>query len=103
MTLSATLPRGGVIRCRSAGTALGRLALPVCGSAGGDVVGGQGGLGGLWDRGDVREDRDDRGGPGPRVRDPQSASAGAVGESSRDMQEAVAKRFRLARGERLGV
>ncbi len=82
---------------------LGRLALPGCGSRGGDVVGGQAGSDRLWDRGDVREDRDDGGSPGPRLGDPQPAPTGATGEWGRDVQEPVAQGFRLTRGQDGGV
>lgn len=81
------------------GTTEGRLALPGCGSPGGDVMGGQVGSGGLWDRGDVREDRGDRDSPGPRFGDPETPSASAVGQPGRHVEEPVAQRLRLATGE----
>ena len=57
----------------TAGTTTGRLALPGCGSPGGDLGGGWASSGRLRDGGDVREDRDDRGCPGPRLRDLQAS------------------------------
>ena len=46
MTVAKTRLRGVAIRWRCAGMTVGRLALPGCGSPGGDVVGGRGGQAG---------------------------------------------------------
>src|SRR5690242_17978327 len=102
MRLSATLLLDEVSRWRSAGTTLGRLALPGCGSPGGDVVGGRW-SGGLRHRGDVREDRDDGGRPGPRLGYPQASSASAVGEPGWDVEEPVAQGLGLTGREDLRV
>lgn len=79
-----------------------RLALPGCGSPGGEVVGGRW-SGGLWDRGDVGEDRDDRGCLWPRLGDLEALPTLTAHEPGWDVEEAVAQRFRLAPRERLGV
>ena len=80
-----------------------RLALPVCGSPGGDLVGGRVGSGWPRDGGDVREDRDDRGRPGPRFSDLQPSSSLTVDEPGGDVKKPVPQRFRFACSQDLGV
>lgn len=82
------------------GVAGGRVALRA-GLRGDDLEGGRVRVVASGPKGDQGADRgeggEDVGGPGPGSGEAQVASAGAVGEASRDVQEPIAQRLGLAR------
>jgi hypothetical protein len=73
------------------GMAVGRLALPSCGSPGSSGRGLTSWSDRRGDGGDSGEGADEIVGPGPGGRDEETSASGAVGQSGWDVQQAVAQ------------